>query len=334
MSFHSPRPALPRIVDCMRFLVSTLACVAMTAAAAAPQLPAMPPLDASMRILVVSPHPDDESLCCGGLVATARRIGAQVAIVWVTSGGGFRLDAMVVQKKARPKAADMRALARRRIDEAQYAAEALGVDADQLFFLGYPDRGVLKLLLDNYESPYRSKYTGVNAVPWEQALNPGSPYDGASLERDFAQVIERVRPTLVLAPSPYDAHPDHRASGILAMRVLGARGKASRVKFWIVHGGRAWPTPRGLRSDLPQTPPPRGLALPWEQFAVDRQAREAKRVALRMHETQLKVMGRKMMSYVRTTELYSRLPVAASDTRCIEALPCLPEALPEDEAAL
>lgn len=316
----------------MRFLVTVLACVAIAAPAATP--PTMPPLDASMRILVVSPHPDDESLCCGGLVATARRIGAQVAIVWVTSGGGFRLDAMIVQKKARPKFADMRALARRRIDEAQYAAQALGVDADQLFFLGYPDRGVLALLLDNYASPYRSKYTGANAVPWEQALSPGSPYDGANLERDFAQVVERVRPTLVLAPSPYDAHPDHRASGILAMRVLGARGESSRLKYWIVHGGRAWPTPRGLRPELPQTPPPRGLSLPWEKFAVDGEAREAKRVALRMHETQLKVMGRKMMSYVRSTELFSPLPVAATDARCIEALPCPPQVLSEEEASL
>ena len=68
------------------------------------------------------------------------------------------------------------------------------------------------------------------------------------------------RPTLVLAPSPYDAHPDHRASGILAMRIFGTRGEIDRVNYWIVHGGRAWPTPRGLHPALPQTPPPRGSA--------------------------------------------------------------------------
>lgn len=318
----------------MRRALLLAALAPFAAAATARELPAMPPIGPDARILIVSPHPDDESLCCGGLVAQARRAGAQVAIVWVTSGGGFRFDAMVVQRKARPKYADMRALARRRIDEAQDAARVLGVEADQLYFLGYPDRGILALLLDHYESPYRSKYTGESAVPWEQALNPGSPYDGANLERDFAQVVDRVRPTLVLAPSPYDAHPDHRASGILAMRILGARGEQDRIRYWIVHGGRAWPRPRGLRPELPQTPPPRGLSLPWEQYAVDGDAREAKRSALRRHETQLKVMGRKMMSYVRATELYSSLPVAATDKNCIEALPCRPEALPDEEAAL
>lgn len=311
-----------------------LVALASATAAMARELPTMPSIEPSARILVVAPHPDDESLCCGGLIAEARRAGAQVAIVWVTSGGGFRLDAMVVQKKARPKYADMRALARRRIDEAQNAAQALGVEAGQLYFLGYPDRGILALLLDHYESPYRSKYTGADAVPWEQALNPESPYDGASLERDFAQVVERVRPTLVLAPSPYDAHPDHRASGILAMRIFGARGEIDRVNYWIVHGGRAWPKPRGLYPALPQTPPPRGRSLPWMQYVLGSEAREAKRIALRMHETQLKVMGRKMMSYVRSTELYSPLPVAATDTRCIESLPCPPEALPDEDATL
>ncbi|MFO1509342.1 MAG: PIG-L family deacetylase [Steroidobacteraceae bacterium] len=315
-------------------ILAVLAALAGATAATAQALPPMPPVEASDRILIVSPHPDDESLCCGGLIAEARRAGAQVAIVWVTSGGGFRLDAMVVQRKARPKYADMRALARRRIDEAQNAAQVLGVEANGLYFLGYPDRGVLALLFDHYESPYRSKYTGADAVPWEQALNPGSPYDGASLERDFAQVVERVRPTLVLAPSPYDAHPDHRASGILAMRIFGTRGEIDRVNYWIVHGGRAWPTPRGLHPALPQTPPPRGRSLPWMQFALDSEAREAKRLALRMHETQLKVMGRKMMSYVRSTELYSSLPVAEADRRCIEALPCHPEELSREEAAL
>jgi len=291
-------------------------------------------IDADTRILVVSPHPDDESLCCGGLIATARRAGAGVSIVWITSGGGFRLDAIVVQKKPRPKQADMRALARRRIDEAQNAAAVLGVGPEGQFFLGYPDRGLLALLLAHYESPYRSKHTGASAVPWEVAVSPGSPYKGASLERDFASIVERVRPTLVLAPSPYDAHSDHRASGILALRVLGARGELDRARFWIVHGGRGWPRPRALRPDLPQSPPPRGRSLPWETFAVDTAARESKRLALREHETQLKVMGSKMMSYVRSTELYSPLPVAEADVRCIEALPCAPETLPEDEASL
>lgn len=314
--------------------ITVLLALAALPAVAAPDLPAMQAAGPRERILVVSPHPDDESLCCGGYIATARRAGAEVSIVWITSGGGYRFAAMVSERTVRPKRAGMRALARQRIDEAQNAAQTLGVEPARQFFLGYPDRGVLALLLDNYDSPYRSKYTQADSVLWEQAVSPGSPYEGASLERDFALVLDRVRPTLILAPSPYDSHPDHRATGILTLRVLGARGEQVRIMYWIVHGGRGWPAPRGLHPQRPQTPPPRGAALPWQQYFVAEDARESKRLALRMHETQLKVMGRKMMSFVRATELFSPLPIAATDRHCLEALPCLPEVPPEDEGSL
>ena len=71
------------------------------ASAATPELPAMPAIGPDARVLIVSPHPDDESPCCGGLIAT-RRAGAAVSIVWNTSGGGFG-SMRCVQKKARPK---------------------------------------------------------------------------------------------------------------------------------------------------------------------------------------------------------------------------------------
>lgn len=294
----------------MRRLTPALALAALVTTAAAAPLPVMPPIDPAARVLVVAPHPDDEALCCGGLIDTARRAGADVSIVWITSGEGFRLSAMVAKKKVRPRRADMRRFAQRRIQEAHDAAELLDVARDHQYFLGYPDRGVQRLLFEHYDSPYRSKYSGANAVPWEQALSPGSPYDGANLESDFAHVVARVRPTLVLAPSPNDTHPDHRGTGILVMRIMSARGEMDRVRFWIVHGGHRWPAPTGLHMKLPQTPPPTGKGMPWEQFELDAEAREVKRRAVRAHETQLKVMGSVMMSHVRATELYSRWPTA------------------------
>lgn len=307
-----------------------LAFAALLAAGVAPfasgaDLPPFPPPGASDRILVVSPHPDDESLCCGGYIASAIRAGAQVHIVWITSGGAFRFDAMVVERKIRPKQADMRSLARRRIGEAKAAAEVLGVEPAHRYFLGFPDRGVTALLTANYESPYRSKYTGADRVPWEDAIDPGSPYDGASLEHAFAAIVDRVQPTLVLAPSLDDTHPDHSGSGLLAMRVLGARGESNRLRYWIVHGGRGWPAPRGLRPELAQTVPPRGQDMPWNAYALDALSQEAKALAVRRHETQMKVMGSVMMSHVRSTELFSVVPIAGwpDQAECVENAGCV-----------
>jgi LmbE family N-acetylglucosaminyl deacetylase len=301
-------------------LVLAMLCGEVAADAAFPPLR---PIVATDSLLIVSPHPDDESLCCGGLIHSARRVGAKVAIVWVTNGDGFKWDAIVVEKKVRPRAGAYLDLARQRDREARAAGSILNVEPQSLFFLGYPDRGVLSLLFDYYhpEVPWRSRFTGANTVVYEDAVDPGAKYDGDDLVRDFASVAERVKPTLVLAPSPQDTHPDHRGAGILAWRVMTDRGELDKVRYWIVHGGHGWPTPRAYRPELAQTVAPRGLGMQWEQFELDADAVTAKLNAIQAHQSQTKVMGRVMESYVRSMELFSSTPVPPRST-CTHPTPC------------
>jgi LmbE family N-acetylglucosaminyl deacetylase len=292
-------------------------------AVAQPSLPPFRTVTADDTVLVVAPHPDDESLCCGGLIHTARSAGAKVAIVWITNGDGFKWDAIVVEKKLRPRAGTYLDLARQRQAEARNAGAALGVAPDSLMFLGYPDRGVLPLLFDYYhpETPWRSRFTGANAVVYDDALDPGAPYLGENLVKDFNSVLDRVKPTLVLAPSPQDTHPDHRGTGLLVWRTMAARGEQDRVHYWIVHGGRAWPAPHKYRPDLQQTVAPRGIGMQWESFALDSDAIDAKRRAVTAHRSQMKVMGRIMLSFVRADEIYSSVPVPPRSS-CAHTLVC------------
>ncbi len=292
-------------------------------ASAQPALPAFRPIAASDTVLVVSPHPDDESLCCGGLIHAARSVGAHVAIVWITNGDGFKWDAIVVEKKLRPRTGGYLELARQRQAEAREAGVRLGVDADSLMFLGYPDRGVLRLLLDYYHpnTPWRSKFTGANAVIYDDAVDPGAPYSGDNLVKDFNTVLDRVKPTLVLAPSLQDTHPDHRGTGLLVWRTMTARGEQDRVHYWLVHGGRAWPAPHAYHPDLAQTVAPRGLGMQWESFALDSDAIDAKLHAVMAHQSQMKVMRKVMLSFVRSDELYSTTPVPPRSS-CAHALVC------------
>ncbi len=44
----------------------------------------------------------------------------------------------------------------------------------------------------------------------------GELIDNTSARRKLAELFRRFRPTLVLAHSPCDYHPDHRAAGVLA----------------------------------------------------------------------------------------------------------------------
>ena len=288
-----------------------LAALSHLSGAAAAPVAALPAIDSQTSLLVVSPHPDDETLCCAGLIRRVVAAGWRAGIVWLTSGDGSELDMILIERVLRVQPAKMRDLAGRRMREARAAAGILGVPPQRQFFLGYPDGGLLTLVTDHFATPYYSRFTGAQRVPYADTISAGHPYTGESLERDFARVLDRIHPTLVLAPSPQDAHPDHRAAGILTLQVLSRRHELAAARFWIVHGGRYWPRPRGLRMQLPLAAPPRGRGLELAVFALRPPEEADKLEAVRQYHTQMSVMSSFLLSFVRTNELYSAVPVAA-----------------------
>lgn len=254
-------------------------------------------------LLVVSPHPDDETLCCAGLIQRVLRTGGRASIVWITSGDGSELGSLVIEKSLFANPRKMRGYGELRMQEARTATTLLGVPAAGQLFLGYPDGGLLRLLTQNRVTPYTSHFTRAAAVPYAQALFPGHAYTGEWLERDFAAVLQRLRPTLILAPSPLDSHPDHRAAGLLS--IAASAGSGAGVRFWMVHGGEGWPSPRGLLPGLPLTPSPLGVSLEPAAFTLTPQEEDQKLTALKAYQTQMRVMEAFLTSFVRTTELFS-----------------------------
>ena len=270
------------------------------------------PITSATSLLVVSPHPDDEALCCSGVIQRVLHAGGRVSIVWLTSGDGSELDLLVVEKSLFLRPSKLRDLAQRRMRESRDAASVLGVPPERLFFLGYPDRGILQLITDYYITPYRSKFTAATAVPYPDAVSPGHAYTGLNLEHDFESVLDRVHPTLVLAPSPRDSHPDHRATGVLTIRAMARRNELSKVRYWIVHGGEFWPLPRGYEPDLEMNPPPLGSGLSQTPFKLEPAEEQRKREAIGAYRTQMEVMSSFLLSFVRTNELYSTNPMPSN----------------------
>jgi len=83
--------------------------------------------------VVVAPHPDDESLACGGLIADACRQGVRGRVVIVSDGAGSHPNS---------KAYAPDRLSSLREEEARQAGAELGLKPEDMLFLRLPDRFV------------------------------------------------------------------------------------------------------------------------------------------------------------------------------------------------
>jgi LmbE family N-acetylglucosaminyl deacetylase len=150
------------------------------------------PADALSPVVVLSPHPDDESFGCGGTIAAMVGGGASVAVVFVTDGGGSHPGHPVASPAV---------LAARRKAEALAATALLGVVPGNLTFLGASD-GTLGRL---------------------------GPRQAEELVRQLAQLLGRLGPQALLLPGRRDGSSEHDAAHALAMRAVAENGLRPRI---------------------------------------------------------------------------------------------------------
>jgi LmbE family N-acetylglucosaminyl deacetylase len=300
--------------------------------AASPSLASIPEsspltIGPAERLLVVAPHPDDETLGAGGLVQRVLALGGTVAVVWITAGDGYVEAVEQETGEPRPRAAEFVAYGKRRIGEARAAVRVLahGSSGDRLRLveLGFPDSGLARLLLGHWDRmhPERSATTGASRPPYPEAADRGVEYDGSDLRRELVKLLKATRPTLIAFPDPLDWHPDHHATGLFALLAIKdwrARGRerstlVPRLLAYLVH----WPGwPPGWDTDparqpidapltLPRDLPGRGLERVVLELTHDEVLR--KQAALAAHRTQEQVMAPFLRSFVRRTEPFSLL---------------------------
>ncbi|HJR13841.1 MAG TPA: PIG-L family deacetylase [Rhodanobacteraceae bacterium] len=143
-------------------------------------------------LMVLAPHPDDESLAAGGLIQRALAYGAPVNVVFVSDGENNPWPQRVLERRAWIGARQRAGWAARRRGEADAALRTLGVGAANVHRLGWPDGGVTWMLLD----------------------------DTASMLSAMRELVQRERPTLLVLPDLVDRHPDHSALHVLMEMVF------------------------------------------------------------------------------------------------------------------
>jgi N-acetyl-1-D-myo-inositol-2-amino-2-deoxy-alpha-D-glucopyranoside deacetylase len=170
-----------------------------------------PLIDASTRLLVVAPHPDDESLAAGMLIQRCLAVGGCVDVVLLTDGDDNPWPQRWLEKRVFVGAAGRRRWGARRRIEVAAALGRLGVPAERLHAQGWHDMRVTAQLRHDHQA-------SVGAL---------------------RAVIHRVNPTLVVIPDLGDRHPDHGAGHVLSRLALHAAGSSADLLTYMVHGTEA-----------------------------------------------------------------------------------------------
>lgn len=152
-------------------------------------------------IMVIIPHEDDEINTAGAFIYGARKSGIRVICVFITNGDWFYPGKV-------------------RIGEAIKSLQELGVEKEDIIFLGYPDGGPLAEQnvyaygqRGNFVKTRQgiSKTYGANGYEDFSYMERGThqKYSWEDLLLDVEDVILRYHPDIIIS-TDMDFHPDHK----------------------------------------------------------------------------------------------------------------------------
>jgi LmbE family N-acetylglucosaminyl deacetylase len=308
-----------------------LAVLASSCACAAPPDALEPVVSRDTRLIIFSPHPDDECLGAAGLIQRTLSQGGKVKVVFMTSGDGFPEGVELEDQISHPTAADYRNYGKEREREALHALAVLGVKKRDITFLGFPDGSLCKLIAQ-YRSDlkaYTSPFTRENHPPAPERILSHTDYSGQDLVKEIVKLLNGFRPNLLATTPSEDQHPDHCATYHFvkeALKALSAKDPtiSPGVLAFLIHFGQ-WPIGQGSGSGS-RLDPPDGFSakLPgdvkWISFPLSPAETETKREAILQYHTQMLVMGRYLLSFARANELFMvdnhGLPEEMEETPC------------------
>lgn len=275
-------------------------------------------------IVVFAPHPDDEVICCAGIIMQAFARGAHVKVVAITSGDGFDAAAAGVSHKPVNQVGpdDFLELSRLRQTQSRTALEILGGKAGDLILLGYPDGDLGNLYESTEDKIIRQQFTKKNETyaliqkDYHTSVHgKPAPYRRSSVLGDLVELMGKLQPTEIYVTGETDGHIDHRAAFWFVRDAAKQVGYEGRFYTYLVHGLPAWPFPPGITPTQPfesrkvdgevapralPWPPPRRVPLTPEQA-------ERKLESIRAHDIPVAGMPEhqsEMESFVKSEEVF------------------------------
>lgn len=134
------------------------------------------------RLIVFAPHPDDETLGCGGTIVKRLKEGYEVNVVFLTDGR-HALTRTGMSSEITPFE-----LKEIRKEEAIKAIKILGLREREIFFLDYEDS-----TLRNHER---------------------------EVQKRIVEILRRIEPVEVFFPQEREYHIDHRATNLIMKKAI------------------------------------------------------------------------------------------------------------------
>lgn len=176
------------------------------------------------RLLVVAPHPDDETIATGELIQHVHAAGGEVRVLLLTNGDDNPWPQRWLERRLWIGDGDRERWGQRRRVEVARALEILGPGSDRLRMLGWPDMGITDRLRIHHE---------------------------ATLEILVAE-LRGYQPSLVALPALEDRHPDHGGAHVLLRLALArAGGHHAQILGYLIHGR---PEPSSRQIELSPVP--------------------------------------------------------------------------------
>jgi N-acetyl-1-D-myo-inositol-2-amino-2-deoxy-alpha-D-glucopyranoside deacetylase len=161
------------------------------------------------RTLMFAPHPDDESIGAGGLLAHIAHSGGTVCVMFLTNGDNNPWPQRAYRRQWPISPREKKAWGRLRRREALRALRILGLSENCATFLGLPD--------DRLATIFRCER--------DRLVEP------------IAKNIREFKPTMLIVPSIEDFHADHRATYRATLRALFPPEMPKPVVLsYVVHG--------------------------------------------------------------------------------------------------
>jgi len=243
------------------------------------------------RVMMVSPHPDDEVLAAGGLLTYLFRKKIPVKIVYLTCGDG---NASLFWRDRKVKFSPTKFIqtGKERKREAEKAIRILGGSSKNLVFLGYPD-GCLWQMWSKLKAVVASPTTKLDHSCYGFAFRKHRDYKGENTIEDLIELVEKFKPTIIISSHLKESNPDHRASCLFVRKAIKEANWLGKHYYCLVHYKRMgifriYPPKRKPRESEKILYPPYPLWRnnKWFSFWLQPEQLKKKGLALQEHKSQ------------------------------------------------